>query len=638
MNDRDATNGADANEPVLDDAAASFAGLSAELACGTAGCQCAALLKRGKGSTHCPTHDDKNPSLSVTLEGPRILVRCHAGCDQAAVIDELKRLGLWPRKQAWPARIKGVPVESRYIYTDAEGCEAFAVLRLPEKGFRACRWVGSKLEWSRPPVPLPLYRLPEILAAGPGELIWVVEGEKDADRLNAEGRVATTNPFGAGKWNMVDQEPLRGRDVVIVADNDGPGREHAAGVAAALATVARSVRVVTAIPGAAEHGDVSDYLDAGGSLDDLLAAAEAVAPGAPGTAPVPRRAEAGLDLVSLDQVVPEVVEWLWRPYVPRGKLTLLVGDPETGKTWTALFLAAAVTAGELFDDEFEPRDVLVATSEDGLADTIRQRLDTLGADLSRVHAITGFTGPDGSQKPFSLAEHVTYLERAIDEHDIGLLVIDPLSSFMGPGTDSNKDAQVRQVLEALVAVAGRHGTAVLGVVHLTKDTNRSRLMRTQGSVAFVALARSVLGTSQSKQEAAEFVLTQIKSNLGSKGPSLRFRPGSKGVEWLGEASNPQGEEAVSSKRLAEARDFLASELADGPRLVDALHQGAKDLGISSSTLKRAKRELGVESHKRKNHWEWELPAPAGSLPVAPTGEDSPPDDDDDDDGRTEQEQ
>lgn len=162
---------------------------------------------------------------------------------------------------------------------------------------------------------------------------------------------------------------------------------------------------------------------------------------------------------------PEEVKWLWRPYIPRGKLTLSEGDPGIGKSWKALALATAVSNGRGLPGETrqrEPETVLLLTAEDGLADTIRPRLDALGADVERVHAIYGYAVLDDE----GLAE----LERHISDVNPALVIIDPLVAYMGAGIDINKANQVRSITAKLATLAEKHGAAILAVRHLTKGS------------------------------------------------------------------------------------------------------------------------------------------------------------------------
>ncbi|MBI4240257.1 MAG: DUF3631 domain-containing protein [Candidatus Rokubacteria bacterium] len=230
--------------------------------------------KRGANyAAKCPAHDDQRASLSVS-EGSdgRALVFCHAGC---AVEEILTKLGLTLKDlMSADGRHTGGPVAT-YDYKDRDDRLLYHVVRFPPKEFRQCRPDGKGgWLWNLNGVKRVLYRLPELLAADPGEPVFLVEGEKDVERLRSLGLVSTTNPGGACKWRDDYNEALRGRHVIIVPDNDEPGRKHASRVAGAIKGVAALVKIVK-LDGLPEKGDVSDWLDAGHTADQLRALVEA---------------------------------------------------------------------------------------------------------------------------------------------------------------------------------------------------------------------------------------------------------------------------------------------------------------------------------------------------------------------------
>lgn len=223
----------------------------------------------------CPAHDDKNPSLSISdgKEG-KVLVHCHAGCDQGAVIDALKSRNLWPEAEAKPAAPKrGRPkqtIVAEYDYVDPETGEVkLQVVRYEPKTFRQRRPDGKGgWTWSVPATERILFNLPAVVQNA-GKAVCVVEGEKDVLALASIGIVATCNPGGAGKWQSNYTDALVGRDVLILPDNDEPGEQHAEVVARALYGRAKSIRIIR-LPGLAPKGDVSDWIAAGGTRDDLV--------------------------------------------------------------------------------------------------------------------------------------------------------------------------------------------------------------------------------------------------------------------------------------------------------------------------------------------------------------------------------
>jgi putative DNA primase/helicase len=260
--------------------------------------------------TWCPCHEDHDPSLSISAGNDgKILVKCHAGCSNPIVIGELKARNLWPSRDGNVADLpKGrARIIKTYDYRDAQGNLAFQVCRMIPKSFRQRRpdgqggWVWGltaddyyrhpgKKDWFRvnrtppsgaevkhfPECPPILYRLDELLRADPATPVFICEGEADADALAALGLVATTCPMGAGKWRKKFNQYFQGKRVIILADNDDPGRAHAQDVARNLHGVAASIKVVE-LPDLPDKGDVSDWLAAGGTVEQLQILVDATA-------------------------------------------------------------------------------------------------------------------------------------------------------------------------------------------------------------------------------------------------------------------------------------------------------------------------------------------------------------------------
>lgn len=223
----------------------------------------------------CPAHDDNNPSLSISDgKDGKVLVHCHAGCDQNVVIDALKSRKLWPEAEAKAeAPSRGRPkqaIVATYDYADPETGEVkLQVVRYEPKTFRQRRPDGrGGWTWSVPATERILFNLPAVVQNA-GKAVCIVEGEKDVLSLAKIGVVATCNPGGAGKWQSNYTDALAGRDVLILPDNDEPGEQHAEIVARALYGRAKSIRIIR-LPGLAPKGDVSDWIAAGGTRDDLV--------------------------------------------------------------------------------------------------------------------------------------------------------------------------------------------------------------------------------------------------------------------------------------------------------------------------------------------------------------------------------
>jgi hypothetical protein len=236
-------------------------------------------------------------------------------------------------------------------------------------------------------------------------------------------------------------------------------------------------------------------------------------------------------VVTMSDIATESVHWLWRPYVPLGKLTILEGDPGLGKTWLALTLAAIVSTGSPFPSidgtlgERRPAaDVLYLTAEDGLGDTLRPRLDSAGADCTRVHALTGKKNPDTEEilPILSIGLDYIYIENAIDNLHPSLVVIDPLQAYLGAAVDMHRANEVRPVLAKLVTLAERYNCAMLLIRHLGKAQTDRAIYRGLGSIDFVAAARSVLMIGQEPDVPAKRAIIQTKNSLATVGPAIGY--------------------------------------------------------------------------------------------------------------------
>jgi putative DNA primase/helicase len=222
--------------------------------------------RSGQGySCRCPAHDDRTPSLSIRESEGKILAKCHAGCPQEAVVSALKDLGLWPKPEARRA------VVAEYNYTDTLGKLLYQVCRTDPKGFFQQRPDGHEGWLKRGPRDQDkvLYRLPEVLDA---PIVFLVEGERDVETLRNYGFVATTNCGGAkAPWLRQYTETLRGREVILIPDNDPPGRERAKTIASALLDAARPLILLDLAPSVK---DVTDWFFAGHSERELIAIVE----------------------------------------------------------------------------------------------------------------------------------------------------------------------------------------------------------------------------------------------------------------------------------------------------------------------------------------------------------------------------
>lgn len=500
-----------------------------------------------------------------------------------------------------------------YDYRDAGGPLVFQVVRGPGKRFWQRRPLADgSWESNVRGVPRLLYRLPELLSTPLDAEVLILEGEKNVDRARTLGFTATCNPGGAGKWRGEYAEHFRGRTVVIVADNDNPGHAHARIVAQALVGTAASVRVISALPGVDSGGDLSDWLDAGGTADELrelIVSTPGYKPESEGLPSHPR-----VTLIRLADVQPEPVGWLWTPYIPRRKLTLLEGDPGVGKSWITAAVATGVTLGRGLPGEqrSEQGAVLMMSAEDGLADTIRPRLDRMGADVARIFSPEELLILDD--------EGFLVLEEYITQVTPALVILDPIVAYLGARVDTHRANELRAITAKLAKLAERLDTTIVAVRHLSKAASTRAIYRGIGSIDLTAAARSVLLAGADPDNPTNRAIVHVKSNLAAEGASVGYTITDGEFHWIGTSdltaerllAPESGEESRGA--LDEAVDFLKETLNDGPQSTNEVAEEAVAAGISERTLKRARRHLGMRAERvgergQRGAGEWVLRLP-----------------------------
>src|ERR687898_489049 len=294
----------------------------------------------------------------------------------------------------------------------------------------------------------------------------------------------------------------------------------------------------------------------------------------------------------LSGVEPEEVSWLWPSWLALGKLALVDGDPGLGKSAMTLDLAARVSCGKGFPDgaECEAASVVLLSAEDGLADTIRPRLDAAGADTSKVLAVATVPDENGHDRLLSIPEDIPLIEKGIKRVGASLLVVDPLMAFLSGETNSHRDQDVRRALAPLAGLAERTGAAVLVIRHLNKAAANNPLYRGGGSIGIIGAARMAFVVGKDPQDENRRVVASTKNNLAKPPKSLMFtleeaESGSVMVNWLGESevsakdllATPQDKEHADAR--SEAVEVLNDVLANGPVPASQVKQEAEDAGI-----------------------------------------------------------
>jgi hypothetical protein len=314
-----------------------------------------------------------------------------------------------------------------------------------------------------------------------------------------------------------------------------------------------------------------------------------------------------MPLTLASQVVAQPVSWLWTERIPLGKLLILDGDPDLGKSLLALDLCARLSTGRPFPDGRPgpaPANALVLSAEDTAADTIVPRLRRLGADMGRV--VVWQRERDDEDWPWHFPSHIDRLDDALRRADARLAVIDPIMAFLDASVLCASDQSVRRALAPLIQMADKHRCALLMHRHLNKQGGGRALYRGLGSIAFVAACRAALMVARDPLVPGRCVLAQVKNSLAGPQPSLAYQlsaadGGLPTVEWLG-TSPVSADDLVAGARRGQgprdrAAEFLEQFLAGGPRTADDIWQAAQKGRLSARTLQRAKRGLGIRCRR-----------------------------------------
>lgn len=326
-----------------------------------------------------------------------------------------------------------------------------------------------------------------------------------------------------------------------------------------------------------------------------------------------------LNTVSLADVQPRRLRWLWERRIPEGKITIIDGDPGLGKSTLTMQIAADVSQGRPLPGQAEPMPpahVLIVSSEDDLEDTIAPRLIAAGADLERVTCLRS-VGKD--ERTLKLPQDVNKMKEHAEANDTRLIIMDPLMAYLGG--DAHKDQDIRKALEPIARMTQDTGAAFLIVRHLNKRTGVAAVYRGGGSVGIGAAARSVMLVGKHPANPSWRVLCSVKGNLSGEVPSLAFRlvtqDGVGRIHWEGTCNLTADQVLASSEAMPErpernaATKLLQEMLADGPRPKSEIVEEARRMKIATRTLDRAGSDLGVLSTRDGRNAVWTLPYDCG---------------------------
>lgn len=471
----------------------------------------------------------------------------------------------------------------------------------------------------------------------PDVTLWITEGCKKVDSGLSNGIACIVGLLGVDGWSSQGvavpdwkEIALKGRRVHLAFDSDAMTKASVRGalerLARYLAMHGADVRYVLMppLPDGSKCG-LDDWFASGRSVLDLEACVVDTLPGRTESAqrtPV---------LISLAEVEPQQLDWLWRNWLPEQMLTILGGYGGDGKSTLLAYLISKLTRGGTLPDGTRAplTNCLMLAAEDDPAYAIRPRLDLHNADASRVHLLKGTRREDGSQAWPDLRRDADIMRAVISAHDIGLVAIDPLSSYM-PKADRNSEGDVRDALMPLQVLMEETGVAVIGVMHVGKaDVQRRAAQRLLGSTAFTALARTVWmvhdlpdehqpGAGPDETPVKRKVLGVVKANYSIPPRALAWsRPMDGPLQFHGPSPVSIDEAFAGTSKVRkqdEAEEWLADFLKGGMRRTNDVEAAAERAGISPATLKRARTILGVKSHKGREKgapWYLHLPADPG---------------------------
>lgn len=555
----------------------------------------------------CPAHDDDSPSLSISEgEDGKLLLNCYAGCSFDTVVSALNsqscETSQYISKSAKPfiSKLGGVQY---YHYCSTEGVQTLRVCRqnysdgtkkIWQQKFKDDTWVSGTPSVRVLPYRFELWKNER--------KVYLVEGEKCADELIKNGLFATTVPGGAGAWHKSYAEHFKDKCIIFIPDNDRPGRTFITNAYNDIKHFSKELKIIE-LSGIEETQDIFDWLNNGGSIEKLKNIEQSLDSAEATLARWRTRTPVGFHLAA--NIEEKEISFLWYPYIPFGKITILAGDGGVGKSTLISSLLADLSRGNSIHETKNinsPLKSVLFTSEEDPADSILPRLRKLNANLNQIGI---YSDPiDFSKSGFDLVKDI------IENFEPSLIVFDPIQSYIGR-IDMHRANEVRSTLDPLIKIARDRGCAIVLVAHLNKSNAKAEY-RTLGSVDFIAVCRSLLIVGKSQTDERKRALFHKKSNCGPYGEALGYKISDTGhFTWIGktdlteyEALGAELKTINTQPQLSFASELILNNLDVVGKSTQELCAVAQEANVSKRTFERALKELETQgqTYKKDNLW------------------------------------
>lgn len=543
-------------------------------------------------SARCPAHDDRCNSLSVSegREG-KILVHCHAGC---SVKDITRAMGLttqelFPDGGSQPVVVpwKNAPDRKggEYIYYDESGLPVLKkTKRRKDDGSKYFFWEhleNNKWVKGRNGIAPPLYNQAVLKKSN---MVFVVEGEKDTDTMNALGYETVCLADGASsRWLPEYTDLFREKDVYIIPDNDDPGREYAFTVADNVFGTANKVKILNLKdiwPEIPEKADITDYRQTV-EEENFYTTFARLCIDTPDWNPK-LEAEHRFEARSADSFIDEEIEFVWDPYIPKGDFTVLMAEGGTGKTMLCCGISAGVSKGEnIIGDRAkykrEPGNVLFISAEDR-GSLIKKRLIASGADLKKIFILDCNNSID-----LNFGDGFSTFKDTVMRYNPELVIVDPWHAFVGARVDINKINAVRPIFQKLASLAKECNCGLVLISHVNKKAQSDNANNAAfGSADFINAARSAMRVIADREPGKKDyrIVVHTKSNYAPLGDSVEYYITDKGgLHWSGFSEITKQILEESARHNCNPSEYIAQQEirnAKREKLISAIEEVAKE--------------------------------------------------------------